>query len=83
MKTSQVNFNNCISCINGMLIQIYKFSKNNLASIDVRRSKFFLERKGKYRLNLIVVCNYIYYFINNDISYPNSTSDYLVFYISD
>ena len=79
MNKSWVNLNNCVGCIDGMLVWCHKLSEKDLEGTQIGSSKFFCGRKGKHGLNLIAVCDHMHRFIDVDISHPGSTSDYLAF----
>ena len=78
-KKSWVQFNNCVGCVDGMLVWISQPSKGVMDSCDVGTSKFFCGRKKKFGMNLQAICDHELRFIDIDISHPASTSDYLAF----
>ena len=42
MKKSWVNFNNCVGCIDGVLVWCHKLSEKDLEGTQIGSSKFFL-----------------------------------------
>ena len=79
---SQAGFNNCVGCIDGMLLWMEKPSKQQCAEAGVDSGKFYCGRKGKYGLNLQLVCDACHHFIDVSLQHPASTSDYLSFVTS-
>ena len=79
---SRVNFNNCVGCIDGILIWINKPSKPDLAALKMGGVKFFCSRKKKFGLNMQAVCDARRQFLDVNIGHPGCTSDYLAFAMS-
>ena len=78
-KKSHVGFDNCVGCIDGMLVWIHKPSKRALEKAGFGPKKFFCGRKKKFGLNLQAICDHNRKFLDIDIVHPGSTSDYLCF----
>ena len=76
---SSPQFNNCVGCIDGMLIWTDRPSENVKCGANVGSAKFFCGRKKKFGLVLQAMCDHHRRFIDIDISKPASTSDYLTF----
>ena len=49
---SKAGFNNCIRCIDGLLIWLEKLSKKECEQVGVDTGKFYCSQKGKFGLNL-------------------------------
>ena len=79
---SQAGFNNCVGCIDGMLLWMEKPSKQQCAEAGVDSGKFFCGRKGKYRLNLQAGRDACHRFIDVSLQHPASASDYLSYVTS-
>ena len=60
----QAGFNNCVGCIDGILLWMEKPSKQQCAEAGVDSGKFYCGRKGKYGLNLQAVCDACHRFID-------------------
>ena len=54
---SQAGFNNCVGCIDGMLVWTKKPLSSQYDKVGVDSGKFFCGQKGKYGLNLQGVCD--------------------------
>ena len=54
---SKAGFDNCIGCIDGMLIWTEKPLSKECQNVGVDTGKFYCGRKGKFGLNLQGVCN--------------------------
>ena len=54
---SKAGFNNCIRCIDGLLIWLEKLSKKECEQVGVDTGKFYCSRKGKFGLNLQGICD--------------------------
>ena len=59
---SQAGFNNCVGCIDGMLLWMEKLSKQQCVEAGVDSGKLYYGRKV-YGLNLQVVCDATHHFI--------------------
>ena len=55
---SEVDFDCCVGCIDGLLIWMHKPSKEECKEIGVDETKFFCGRKHKYGLNLQAICDH-------------------------
>ena len=67
---SHTGFNNYVGCIDGMLLCMEKPSKQQCVEAGVDSGKFYCGRKGKYRLNLQVVCDACHQFIDVSLQHP-------------
>ena len=76
---SKAGFNNCVGCIDGVLLWIEKPGKKECATVGVDSGKFYCGRKGKYGLNMQAVCDARRRFTFVSIQHPASASDYLSF----
>ena len=54
---SKAGFNNCIRCIDGLLIWLEKPSKKQCKQVGVDSGKFYCGRKGKFGLNFQGICD--------------------------
>ena len=82
-KNSKAQFDNCAGCIDGILIWINKPSSKDLdTKLKCGSKKFFCGRKKKFGLNMQAVCDSRRRFLDVNIGYPGSTSDYLAFAVS-
>ena len=54
---SKAGFNNCIGCIDGLLIWLEKPSKKQCEQVGVNTGKFYCGRKGKFGLNFQGICD--------------------------
>ena len=82
-KKSWVGFDNCVGCIDGMLVWIDKPTKNSLMETKVGPKKFFCGRKKKFGLNLQAICDDQHRFIDVNVGHTGATSDYLAYSTSD
>ena len=78
-RKSFPEFDNCVGCIDGMLVWINKPSKPTLRDAGLGARKFFCGRKKKFGLNLQAICDHLLRFIDVEIIHPGATSDYLSF----
>jgi DDE superfamily endonuclease len=78
-KNSQAGFDNCVGCIDGILIWINKPNKHDLEVTRIGHSKFFCGQKSKFGLNMQATCDAKRRFLEVDIQHPGATSDYLAF----
>ena len=76
---SKAGFDNCIECIDGMLIWTEKPHSKECQNVGVDSGKFYCSRKGKFGLNLQGVCNARRQFLYISVQHPASASDYLAF----
>jgi hypothetical protein len=74
---SKVNFDNCVGCIDGMLVWTNK-PVETLEDIGVGPAKFYCGRKNKFGLNMQAVCDHKRRFLDVDITHPGSASDFTV-----
>ena len=79
---SQAGFNNCVGCIDGMLVWTEKPLPTQCDKVGVDSGKFFCGRKGKYGLNLQGVCDAKRRFTYISVQHPATASDYLSFVTS-
>ena len=79
---SKAGFNSCIGCIDGLLIWLEKPSKKQCEKVGVDSGKFYCGHKGKFGLNLRVICDARRWFTYISIQHPTSASDYLSFAMS-
>ena len=85
---SQAGFNNCVGCIDGMLLWMEKpcccgwksQANNNVQRLVLIVANFTV--KGKYRLNLQAVYDARHNFIHMSLQHPASPSDYLSYVTS-
>lgn len=79
-RKSRIGLSNCVGAIDGLLIWIHKPSKVDiLKNIKFGAKKFFCGRKKKFGLNMMGVCDARGYFLDVDINYPGTASDYYAF----
>ena len=76
---SEIGINNCVGSIDGILIWIHKPGKNDVKAIKFGPAKFFCGRKKKFGLNMQAVCDAEGRFLDVEIEYPGSTSDFFAF----
>jgi hypothetical protein len=78
-KVSSAKFDNCVGCIDCMLVWIDKPNKKEISKTKIGAKRFFSGRKKKFGMILQAVCDHNRKFVDVDISQPASTSDYLTF----
>ena len=78
-KKSFVGFDNCVGCIDGMLVWTNKPNKTTLQKCDLGPLKFLCGRKKKFGLNLQAICDHKRKFIDVFIGFPGSASDFLCY----
>jgi hypothetical protein len=76
---SQVDFPNCVGCIDGMLVWISKPTAKCTRQTGVGPRKFFCGRKKKFGITLQAICDHKRRFLDIELGHPGSTSDYLCF----
>mmetsp|Transcript_13429 Transcript_13429/g.25216 ORF Transcript_13429/g.25216 Transcript_13429/m.25216 type:complete len:487 (+) Transcript_13429:1058-2518(+) len=77
---SRIGLANCVGAIDGLLIWIHKPTKVDVKdNIGFGESKFFCGRKKKYGLNLMGTCDARGFFLDVEIRYPGSSSDFYAF----
>ena len=54
---SKAGFDNCVGCIDGMLLWMEKPFQKNCEKVGVDSGKFYCGRKGKFGLNMQGVCD--------------------------
>ena len=78
-KLSKAGFENCVGCIDGMLIWILKPSVDECKKAGVDSGKFFCGRKHKFGLNFQAICDSKKRFLYTSILFPASCSDFIAF----
>ena len=76
---SDVRFDNCVGCVDGLLIWIHMPSKSECEEIQVGQTKFVCGRKSKFGLNMQAICDAKRRFLDISILYGASASDMLAF----
>jgi DDE superfamily endonuclease len=76
-------FDNCVGCVDGLLIWINKPNKRDLLATKSGATKFYCGRKNKYGLNMQATCDADRKFLDVEIQHPGATSDFLAFQTSD
>lgn len=77
---SRIGLSNCVGAVDGLLIWIHKPTKRDiLMNIGFGAKKFFCGRKKKYGLNLMGTCDSRGYFLDVEVKYPGSSSDFYAF----
>ena len=79
---SKAGFDNCVGCIDGMLLWIEKPFLKEYEKVGVVSGKFYCSQKAKFGLNLQGVCDACHRFIYISVQHPASASDYLSFVTS-
>ena len=80
---SDVAFDNCVGCIDGMLVWTNKPNKKRvLERAKLGPRKFFCGRKHKFGLNFQGVCDHLGRFMDVWVKHPGATSDWLLFITS-
>jgi hypothetical protein len=80
---SEVGFDKCAGCIDGILIWTHKPTKKDAAETGVGEGKFFCGRKHKFGLNCQVVSDRRGRILDISIIYGGSSSDVIAFEGSD
>ena len=79
-QKSKAGFNNCVGAVDGILIWIHKPSDDDIEdNIGFGAKKFFCGRKKKFGLNMQGTCDARGRFLDIDIGFPGSASDFIVF----
>ena len=78
----KAGFDNCVGCIDGMLLWIEKPFPKECEKVGVDSGKFYCGRKAKFSLNLQGVCDACCRFTYMSVQHPASASDYLSFVTS-
>lgn len=82
-KISRAGFDNCVGCIDCMLIWVNKPCKKSKELVaGIGPKKYFCGRKKKFGIVLQAICDHKRRFLDIDIRHPGSTSDYLAFVTS-
>ena len=76
---SDLDIDVCAGAIDGILIWIHKPSKNDAKAIQFGPAKFFCGRKKKFGLNMQAICDSQRRFLDVEIRFPGSTSDFFAF----
>ena len=79
---SKAGFDNCVGCIDGMLLWIEKPFPKECEKVGVDSGKFYCSQKAKFGLNLQGVCDAHCTFKYISVQHPASASDYLSFVTS-
>ena len=79
---SKAGFDNCVGCIDGMLLWTEKPFQKHCEKVGVDSGKFYCGRKGKFGLNMQGVCDARRRFTYISVQHPASSSDYLAFVTS-
>ena len=81
-RKSKAGFDNCVGCIDGMLIWTHCPSQEDCNLCECGAKKFLCSRKKKFGLNMQAVCDDKGRFLDIEIQHPGATSDYLCFMTS-
>ena len=79
MFRSKAGFDNCVGCIDGMVLWIEKPFPKECEKVGVDSGTFYCGQKAKFRLNLQGVCDAHRRFTYISVQHPASASDYLSF----
>lgn len=78
-SASDADFENCVGCIDGMLLWMEKPNLKECEEAECGQLKFFCGRKHKYGYNMQAICDSHCRFMDVCIKHPAATSDYLAF----
>ena len=78
-QKSEVSFDNCVGCVDGLLIWIHMPSLEECEKVSVGQTKFVCGRKNKFGLNMQAICDSKRRFLNISILFGASASDMLAF----
>ena len=79
-EKSHIGLANCVGAIDGLLVWIHKPNKNDVKNnIGFGPKTFFCGRKKKFGLNMMATCDKRGYFMDVEISFPGSSSDFYAF----
>ena len=78
-EKSNIDIDISVGTIDGILIWIHKPSKNDVEAFKFGPAKFFCGRKKKFGLNMQAVCDARGRFLDVEIRFPGSTSDFFCF----
>ena len=76
---SKAGFDNCVDCMDGMLLWIEKPFPKECEKVGVDSGKFYCGWKAKFGLNLQGVCDVCRRITYISVQHPASASDYLSF----
>jgi hypothetical protein len=76
---SKIGLTNCVGAIDGILIWTHKPSKADVKEIGFGESKFFCGRKKKFGLNMMGTCDSRGYFLDVEVKFLGSSSDFYAF----
>ena len=79
---SKAGFDNCVACIDGMLLWIEKPFLKECEKVGVDSGKFYCSSKAKFSLNLQGVCDAHCRFTYISVQHSALASDYLSFVTS-
>ena len=79
---SKAGFDNCVGCIDGMLLWTEKPFQKHCKKVGVDSGKFYCGRKGKFGLKMQGVCDAWRHFTYISVQHPASASEYLAFVTS-
>ena len=79
---SKAGFDNCVGCIDGMLLWMEKPFQKHCEKVGVDSGKFYCGRKGKFGSNMQGVCDARRCFTYISVQHPALASDYLTFVTS-
>jgi len=81
---SRIGLGNCVGAIDGLLIWIHKPTSTDIKdNIGFGPKKFFCGRKKKYGVNMMGTCDSTGKFLDVEIQFPGSSSDFYAFLNSD
>jgi hypothetical protein len=78
-RSQEVDFDNCVGAIDGILIWIEKLKDSSVKDAESGQLAFFRGRKHKYGINMQAVCDAEGRCLYVDLGMPGRTSDYLAF----
>ena len=82
-RKSDIGISCCIGAIDGILIWIHKPSKVDEKVIKFGPAKFFCGRKKKFGLNMQAICDARGMFLDVEVRFPGTASDFFAFDESD
>eukprot|EP00980_Cylindrotheca_fusiformis_P016201 scaffold4811_cov171-Cylindrotheca_fusiformis.AAC.9 len=79
-EISSIDIPTCVGAIDGILIWTHKANKNHIKNEEWgQEMTMFCDRKKKYGLNMQGTCDALGRFLDVEIKFPGSTSDYYAF----
>ena len=78
-QKSRAHFDNCVGCVDCMLVWTEKPDRKTLESTNLGAKNFYCGRKKKFGMVLQATCDHERRFIDINIGQPGATSDYLTF----